>query len=129
VDADDVATLMHDQVPHLAVRAAEAIGVVGPLVHPGLTTCLRCVDASKAARDPAWPKILAQAGAPAPVVACDTVLTAATAALATAQALAVIDGRQPTTTVNGSLELVLPDWQWRRRPWPPHPACTCGAVR
>jgi len=41
-------------VPHLVVRAEEAIGVVGPLVLPGRWTCLRCVDLSKAARDPAW---------------------------------------------------------------------------
>jgi hypothetical protein len=31
-------------------------------------------------------------------------------------------------TVNGTLEVVLPDWQWRRRTWPPHPACSCGAA-
>jgi hypothetical protein len=23
---------------------------------------------------------------------------------------------------------VLPDWQWQRRGWPAHPACTCGAA-
>ena len=47
-----------------------------------------------------------------------------TAALACAQALALIDraGAEPVT-VNGTLEVVLPDWQWRRRTWPPHPAC------
>jgi hypothetical protein len=32
-------------------------------------------------------------------------------------------------TANGTLELVLPDWRWRRRTWRPHPACTCGAYR
>jgi hypothetical protein len=26
---------------------------------------------------------------------------------------------------NGTLELVLPGWQWRRRTWPRHPACDC----
>jgi hypothetical protein len=29
--------------------------------------------------------------------------------------------------VNGTLELVLPSWQWRRRTWPPHPDCDCGS--
>jgi hypothetical protein len=24
--------------------------------------------------------------------------------------------------------VVLPDWQWHRRTWSPHPACTCGAA-
>jgi hypothetical protein len=31
-------------------------------------------------------------------------------------------------TADGTLELVLPDWQWRRRTWLPHPACRCGAA-
>ena len=129
-----LAGLMRDRVPHLSVLADEAIGVVGPLAQPGRSACLRCVDLSKAARDPAWPVILAQAGGvagrPASPRACDTVLAAATAALAAAQALAFIDraGTAPLVTVNGTLELLLPDWQWRRRSWPAHPACTCGAV-
>jgi hypothetical protein len=129
--AVEAATLMRDRVPHLLVRADEAIGVVGPLVYPGRSACPRCIDLSKAARDPAWPKILAQAArSSAASTACDTVLAAATAALASAQALAVIDncGQQPPAAVNGTLELVLPDWQWRRRGWPPSLSCACGAA-
>jgi bacteriocin biosynthesis cyclodehydratase domain-containing protein len=125
----ELAALMRDRVPHLAVRAEEAIGVVGPLVYPGRSACLRCLDLAKAARDPAWPKILAQATlAAGPVPACDTVLAAATAALAAAQALALLDtrGRQLPAAADGTLELVLPDWRWRRQAWPASPACTCG---
>ena len=131
--------LIRDRVPHLAVWAGEAIGVVGPLVRPGRSACLRCVDMRKADADPAWPKILAQAtlGAAQPQ-ACDTVLAGLTATMACAQALAFIDlggwdAAEPASpgpaTVNGTLEVVLPDWQWRRRTWPPHPSCACGAVR
>ena len=128
--------LMRDRVPHLAVWADEAIGVIGPLVRPGRSACLRCVYLRKADADPQWPKIVAQATfARARPQACDTVLAAMAAAFACAQALALID-RGPGTavppevpvTVNGTLEVVLPDWQWRRRTWPPHPACSCGAV-
>jgi bacteriocin biosynthesis cyclodehydratase domain-containing protein len=130
-----VAELMSGRVPHLAVTASEAIGVVGPLAEPGHTACLRCVDLTRTERDAAWPVILAQAagspGPPASPQACGTVLAAATAALAAAQALAFIDraGAAPAVTANGTLEVVLPDWQWRRRSWAPHPACTCGAWR
>ena len=115
-------------VPHLAVSASEAIGVVGPLVRPGRSACLRCLDLTRAERDPAWPLILAQlsaqAGADPP--GCDTVLATTVAAQAVAQALAFIDqdGQAPAVT-NGTLELVLPGWQWRRRTWPPHPRCAC----
>jgi bacteriocin biosynthesis cyclodehydratase domain-containing protein len=125
-----LAALTRDRVPHLVVHADEAIGVVGPLVVPGQSACVRCVDLSKAARDPAWPRILAQAsGAGAAATqACDTVLAAATAALATAQALTFIDRAGEPAAANGTLELVLPEWQWQRRGWPPHKACPCGAA-
>jgi hypothetical protein len=120
--------LARDRVPHLIAQADEAIGVVGPLVTPGRSACVRCVDLSKAARDPAWPRILAQASGPAAVQACGTVLAAATAALAAAQALTLIDRVGEPAAANGTLEVVLPEWQWQRRGWPPHPACTCGAA-
>jgi bacteriocin biosynthesis cyclodehydratase domain-containing protein len=122
--------LVRDRVPHLAVAAGEAIGVIGPLVRPGRSACLRCVDLRKADADPAWPKIVAQATfARVRPQACDTVLAAMAAALACAQALALIDRPLGVpATVNGTLEVVLPDWQWRRRTWPPHPSCPCGAA-
>jgi bacteriocin biosynthesis cyclodehydratase domain-containing protein len=121
--------LVRDRVPHLAVAAGEAIGVIGPLVRPGRSACLRCVNLRKADADPAWPKIVAQATfARVRPQACDTVLAAMAAALACAQALALIDRPSGVpATVNGTLEVVLPDWQWRRRTWPPHPLCPCGA--
>jgi len=123
---EEVTALLRARVPHLSVRADEAIGVVGPLVIPGYTACLRCADLARAGRDPAWPLILAQAAGPPR--ACDVVLAAGTAAAAARQALAFIDqaGSAPAA-LNGTLELVLPDWRWHRRTWLPHPACACGA--
>lgn len=120
--------LTRQRVPHLSVLAGEAIGVVGPLVIPGKTACLRCLDYARAANDPSWPLILAQITRRRPEpVACDTVLAAAVAAQAAAQALLALD-KAPiaSAAVNGTLELVLPDWRWRRRTWPPHPACPCA---
>ena len=54
------AALVRRMVPHLTASASEAIGVVGPLVLPGRSACLRCLDLARAERDPAWPLILAQ---------------------------------------------------------------------
>lgn len=120
--------LLRRGIPHMAASASEAIGVVGPMVVPGRSACLRCLDLTRADRDPAWPLILAQATArTADPPACDTVLATAVAAQAVAQALAFIDRAAPPAAVtNGTLELFLPDWQWRRRTWRPHPRCGCG---
>jgi hypothetical protein len=55
------------------------------------------------------------------------VLTATVAAQAAAQILTAIDKTPAASaTVNGTLELVLPDWRWRRRTWQRHPACSCA---
>lgn len=123
------AGLLGDCVPHLAASATEAIGVVGPLVLPGRTACLRCLDFTRADNDPAWPLILAQlTGRQPDPLACDAALTASVAAQAATQALAFLDRvPQVHALVNGTLELVLPGWQWRRRTWPPHRWCTCGS--
>lgn len=141
------AWLMREQLPHLAMSASEAIGIVGPLVIPGQTACLRCLDLARTDRDPAWPLILAQlAGRPPDPLACDAPLTAAVAAQAALQVLTLIDqaaitrapGAGPPAAAartpgqpaigdvtNGTLELVLPGWQWRRRTWAPHARCSC----
>jgi hypothetical protein len=121
------AALMRDQVPHLSASAEEAIGVVGPLVVPGRTACLTCLDLTRADRDPAWPLILAQlAGRKPDPLACDAPLAAAVAAQAAGQALAFIDRAAAVAAVtDGTLELVLPGWQWRRRTWPRHSDCSC----
>ena len=121
--------LARDRVPHLAVMAGEAIGIVGPLVVPGQTACLRCLDYVRAGNDPAWPLILAQIGRRRPEPpACDAVLAATVAAQAAAQAMTAIEQAPiASPAANGTLELVLPDWRWRRRTWPRHPACPCAA--
>lgn len=122
--------LVRSRRPHLAVLATEAIGVVGPLVQPGATACLRCLDLARASHDPAWPLVLAQlSGRDTDPSGCDPILEAAVAAQAAAVVVAVAD-RAPLAqaTVNGTLELVLPGWQWRRRSWRPHPDCICRSL-
>jgi hypothetical protein len=125
-----LAPLSRDRVPHLAVVACEAIGVVGPMVVPRRTACLLCMDYVRAGNDSAWPLILAQLGRRRPdPPACDAVLATAVAAQTAAQALIAIDQNPlASAAVNGTLELVLPDWKWRRRTWPPHPACPCSVT-
>jgi hypothetical protein len=121
----DAAALLRLGIPHLIARVVETTGVVGPLVLPGATSCLRCHDLHRADRDPAWPRIVAQADGPLPgVAACDITIAAQVAALAAQQVLAHIDGFVPAT-VDGTMEIALPYGLPRRRSWRPHPACGC----
>lgn len=126
--AELLAELMAGGVLHLAVSAREAIGVVGPLVVPGQSACLSCVELARSDRDPAWPFILAQlAGKTAQPVACAVTLATAVAAQAVSQVLSCLDLAQPAAAVtNATLELVSPGWQWRRRSWPRHGQCRCS---
>lgn len=112
-------------VRHLSVWVRDAAVVVGPLVRPGRTSCLRCVEHARADRDRAWPVLAAQlATIPGPVPEpVDAPLLAAGAALAAAQALQELDGGEPDT-LGGALELPSPGIV-RRRSWPPHPRCGC----
>ncbi len=97
-------------------------------MEPGVTACLRCLDFARAERDAAWPLILAQLPVSRmDLTSDDAVLATAVAAQAAGQAVAFADGSGVAdATRNGTLELALPAWQWRRRTWPPHRACSCG---
>ena len=94
-----------------------------------MTACLRCLDYIRAEqRSGTWPLILAQIRRRRSGTACDAVLAAMVAAQAAAQALTAIETAPlASAAANGTLELVLPDWRWRRRTWPPHPACPCAS--
>ena len=49
---------LHEQgVAHLLVRVRDGIGLVGPLVIPGVTSCLGCADLHRSDRDAAWPAV------------------------------------------------------------------------
>jgi bacteriocin biosynthesis cyclodehydratase domain-containing protein len=129
VDTGLRAALVRDAVPHLVAGVRETTAVVGPLVLPGRTGCLRCGDLHRVDRDPAWPVVAAQ------LVGvrrrrdepCDAALATLAASLAALQCLAHLDGG-PAAATGASLELGLTDWRLRRRSWPPHPACDCGVA-
>ncbi|MFG1700701.1 ThiF family adenylyltransferase [Nonomuraea sp. NPDC049309] len=116
--------LIDYDIPHLLVSAFEGHGAVGPLVLPGLTACVHCLDLARRDRDPDWGMVTAQLGGyPPGEIACDVAMAGVVAAGAVGHALAFLDGRTPAVT-NGTLE-VTPDWQWIRRSWAIHPQCRC----
>ena len=114
--------------PHLLAEVRETVGVVGPLVLPGRTACLHCLDLTRSDLDPDWPVLAAQLSQPSRSrTACDGPLALSVASQAAMQALAVLDGTTDPASLGGTLELALPDWRWRRRSWPVHPDCGCVA--
>jgi hypothetical protein len=122
---DSALALLRRGVAHLFARVVEVTGTVGPLVLPGRSSCQRCHDLHRSERDPAWPRVLAQADDQPPgVAACDVTLATQVAALAAQQVLAHLDGFEPAT-LDGTIEIRLPYGLARRRGWRPHPACGC----
>lgn len=125
-DLQVVEALLREGTPHLAVHVRETAVIVGPLVLPGMTACLRCLDLHRCDRDGDWSAVAAQLhGERAEVLACDTVLAALGAAAAAASVLAHLDGGPPGPTHNGTVEFALPFGLPRRRSWVPHPLCGC----
>lgn len=124
---------LHDQgVAHLVVRVRDGIGLVGPLVIPGVTSCLACADLHRRDRDAAWPAICAQLRETVGVADRATVL--ATAALALSQVnrvIAAVRGHdaasdaKPPQTLNATLEFDLHAGAIVARLWEKHPLCAC----
>lgn len=123
-------------VAHLPVRVRDGTGLVGPLVIPGMTSCLRCTDLHRRDRDAAWPAVSAQLRDTVGVADRPTLL--ATAALALSQVNRVIAAVReqetaaqtgPPQTLNATLEVDLGAGAIVTRRWSRHPLCAlCSQV-
>ena len=124
-----VTELLGSGIPHLVGYAHEGMAVVGPLVWPGRTGCLRCADLHRADTDSAWPKLAAQLVGQRPTagLAC----TQLAAALTAEQVLAMLAGPQsgfPVPPTWGAvLQLDPVRGSFTCLPRPAHPRCGCGA--
>ncbi|MFP5023224.1 hypothetical protein [Pseudonocardia phyllosphaerae] len=115
---------------HLPVTLRDGSGVVGPLVLPGRSPCLRCVDLARTTLDPLWPLVSAQLAADTGTAVPHVV--SGTAALVVGQVLATLDGPVtgvPPAVLGASLELSPAGTDVTLRRWSAHPACGCGADR
>lgn len=113
-------------IRHLVVALAETTASVGPLVTPGVSPCVECLERSRADRDPAWPAAhSAPFVGPPEAVTCDPVLAALVTGIAAAMAVAALDGQCPGGV---TLEVGLPWPRVVQRQWPAHPGCGCGVA-
>lgn len=125
--------LHRDGIAHLPVRVRDGAGLVGPLVIPGLTSCLHCADLHRTDRDAAWPTVATQLTGAVGSASRATIL--ATAAMAMRQVDLVIravrhtGGPQPAPeappTLNTTLELDADGYSIVARRWSRHPHCPC----
>ncbi len=120
-----VAGLRDAGVSHLVATVRGETGVVGPLVVPGVTSCLRCADLHRRDADPRWPVLAAQLTAGSDGPSGSTLTCAATALAAAQQVLAYLDGSGSPAALSAVVELRPPDLAPRLRPWPPHRSCGC----
>lgn len=124
-----VRDLHAEGVAHLPVRVRDGTGLVGPLVIPGMTSCLTCADLHRSDRDSAWPAVAAQLRDAVGTADRATVLATAALALNEVQrVIAAITGGptpQPPPTLNATLEFDLAAGSIVARSWTKHPLCGC----
>ena len=125
----DLDPLMAAAHPHLVVQVVEGLVELGPFVSPGLTACLRCVDAHRGEADPRRSLVLEQYavpsrrvdGVPEPV---DPPVLAAAVAWAVRDCIGFVDGHQPATwsrTITFGPGMAAEQQDWTR-----HPQCGCA---
>lgn len=114
-------------VPQLPVVLREGEVVIGPLVRPGHSACLRCLDLHRSDRDRAWPSILTQLASPTHELArrvdAGPAVATTVAALVAMIALECLRGEDGVVGVSWHVSLPLP--QVCTRVWTQHPACDC----
>lgn len=116
--------LTRRDVPHLVARLAPERVRVGPLVVPGLTPCLTCIDAVLTEADPGWPATLLGHGT-APVATSPSPLVDWGAAVTAVQARAWL-ANGTADSLGCTLELEWAEPITRVRRWRRHPDCGCG---
>lgn len=121
------------RIPHLPVLVRDGTGLIGPLVLPGVTSCLRCADLHRRDRDEAWPAIAAQLRHS--VGTADRATLLGTAALALTQVDRVVRTLRADTdtdtdtpvplTLDHTVEFDVARGSVVTKHWSRHPSCRC----
>lgn len=113
-----------DGTPHLVLAGTGVPGSLrlGPLVEPGVTACVRCVDAAEAIHDPRRTLVVEQLAA-LPATSPDPGLLALAVAWTAREAATYVGGGRPLTwstsvDLDGPVPVV--------RTWDRHPHCGCA---
>ena len=125
--ADD---LIADDIPHYPIAVSGLSGRIGPLVIPGRSACLGCIDRSEIDRDRAWPALIDQVRLRHHQTrAQDSCVTAVCAAAAVQEILGYLDQGEnhPDSPETNGYKLFRDfDPTPTLVPVAPHPLCGCG---
>jgi hypothetical protein len=111
-----------ERLPHLHVGIRHTKAVVGPLVIPGLTSCIRCDFLHRRDQDPTWPaRYLAWRSSQNHSTA-DSLLLHMTSAFTVSILRQWVDGNRPW---NSAWVAAMPLPSFARENRPPHPLCGC----
>jgi len=131
LDRDRLDPLVRRGTPHVVVRLVDGTALVGPFVVPGVTACLRCIDAHQGIYDPdhvavthRYVRATARPRSDGVSDVRDPLLPAVAVAWAVRDVVAHLEGRRPATW---SRTLVFDDDPTVRREedWSRHPECGC----
>ena len=122
-----------DNIPHVVISLHARSAVLGPVVLPGRTACLRCADETRADTDPAWAALVPQLDQPlhrpvAAFAAASPVLVATLVAATAATVLAMLDDLPPAYG-GGIVRWAAACGPPSVQPLPPHPRCGCMQLR
>lgn len=120
--------LTRSGTPHIYLACRDGRVVVGPMVVPGDSACLRCADLYRADRNELWPVMSAQllfTSGWAPIPSRVSAVALVLAELNTLRR----SGPESMLTYGHSVEISVEEGLWRRRKWQPHARCHCGASR
>jgi len=118
--------LVREDVAHLWVALLPRSARIGPFVEPGVSACLRCVDAHLGDRDPRRATVLHQLEDLPPTVAedPDPCLSQLAIAWAVRDVVRRLDGSSPA--LRSATVTVTSDLAVSREDWLRHPHCGCA---
>ncbi|HET7414537.1 MAG TPA: ThiF family adenylyltransferase [Arthrobacter sp.] len=123
------AELMHREHAHLPVVLRDRDVLIGPLVVPGQTACIECVDRHRADQDPQWLNICrtmrSRAAAKDATGPEESALALSAAGPAVLQSLLLIDGVNQPSGWSTVVQLRAADGSISTRSYQPHPDCGC----
>lgn len=120
-----VSHLMSADVAHVPIVVAGGRLEVGPVVLPGRTACLMCIQSARRDRDPDWPAVAAQLlGRPSPAVAPTRAAEAGAVAARLLRDALDVSGRARTRSLTLHDGALHRRSRWHR----PHAQCGCRSL-